>query len=80
MDFHFSKKAQKAIIKMDKTLKKRIREAIEKLPTEGDIKMLQNYKPTSFRLRVGKYRIIFRVVTEKDIYIDNIDSRGDIYK
>lgn len=34
-----------------------------------------------FRLRIGKYRAIFRVVeTEILIYIFDIDSRGDIYK
>lgn len=34
-----------------------------------------------FRLRIGKYRAIFRVIdNELYIFVVDIDSRGDIYK
>lgn len=33
------------------------------------------------RLRIGKLRVIFRIDKDKDeIYIYEIDSRGDVYK
>ena len=47
-----------------------------------DIKKLHN--PTYndiFRLRIGKYRAIFRVIKDEIlILVFDIDSRGDIYK
>ena len=74
MEVKFSKQSQKAIYKMDGNLKKRIRKAIEELPN-GDVKILQNYNPKSFRLRVGKYRIIYRVVSEV-LYITTMTLFG----
>jgi len=79
MTIQFSKQAVKVISKMDSKLKKRLRKGIEDLPN-GDVKLLQNYNPQSYRLRIGKYRIIYRQISESVIYIDKIDSRGDIYK
>ncbi len=48
--------------------------------TRYDIKKLRN-QDDSYRMRIGKYRAIFRVV-EKEIVIIvfDIDSRGGIYK
>lgn len=44
-----------------------------------DIKKLADIK-TSYRLRVGKIRLIFEInLTLKTIYINNIDFRGNIY-
>ncbi len=35
----------------------------------------------SFRLRIGKYRAVFRVIkNELVVFVFNIGSRGDIYK
>jgi len=78
MDIKFSKQAIKTISKMDSVMKKRIRQGVENLPS-GDIKQLQGYD-NSLRLRVGKYRIIYRQISETEINVDKIDSRGDIYK
>ncbi len=45
-----------------------------------DIRILVN-RPECFRLRIGKYRAIFRVVEAKIIiYVLDIGSRGSIYK
>lgn len=34
-----------------------------------------------FRIRIGKYRLIYQIYDEKLlIFIQDIDSRGDIYK
>jgi len=50
------------------------------LPDNGDIVKMQGEKLKNiFRLRVGKYRVIFHI--EKDnIKILEVDSRGDIFK
>ena len=54
-------------------------EAIDKIP-QGDIKRLQGEKyPPLYRLRVGKFRIIYHIENE-EIIIAKIDTRGDVYK
>lgn len=47
-----------------------------------DIKKLHNPNYNDiFRLRIGKYRAIFRVIKDEIIiFVFDIDSRGDIYK
>ena len=63
-----------------------ILQAIEKLthhPAEGDIKPMNGYKDGRYRLRVGKYRVIYKYIDEYDIQIlcvMDIGSRGDVYK
>lgn len=76
---NIKKKAQKFINKQDKKQQLRIYKAIYALP-EGDIKQLKGYE-TTYRLRVGEYRIIFEWI-ENEIVIDvlDADNRGDIYK
>ncbi len=79
MKISFSKTFEKQFVKYDKKFQKRIFEAIKKLP-EGDIKKLtSNNEPPIFRLRIGKFRILFHM-TEEEIKILKIDSRGQIYK
>lgn len=45
---------------------------------------MQGYHPTAYRLRVGKYRLVYEIITENAdtsfVYIRDIDSRSDIYK
>lgn len=73
----YSKKAVKYINSTDKATKKRLREAIEKIPF-GDIKKLQGVND-GYRLRVGDLRVLFTMEDDK-IYIDNIIPRGQAYK
>ncbi|WP_412458291.1 type II toxin-antitoxin system RelE family toxin [Sporanaerobacter acetigenes] len=56
----------------------RIIKAINQLPS-GDVKKLQ-WNTEDYRLRVGKYRIIFSK-DEKDLVINIIEiaSRGEVY-
>lgn len=66
-------------------MKLKIKDSIEGLienPPKGDIKQLQGINPTTYRLRVGKYRVIYEYIRkEKDaLFIKDIGSRGDIYK
>jgi len=83
-------KYEKSAIKFLKGLQRPQRElilsAVEKLthkPAEGDIKPMSGYKDGRYRLRVGKYRVIYKYLNEYDIEIlcvMDIGSRGDIYK
>lgn len=73
----YSKKSIKYINSTDKATKKRLREAIEKIPF-GDIKKLQGIK-NGYRLRVGDLRVLFTIEGDM-IFIDNIIPRGQAYK
>lgn len=77
MQIEYKKKAVKYINAADKLTKKRLKEAIEKLPY-GDIRKLTGFE-NEYRLRVGDLRVLFTV--ENDIIIVNdIKPRGQIYK
>ena len=86
IEIRYSKAAIKAINSMDKTTKQRIRAGILGLtqkPPQGDIKPMQGYLDGRHRLRVGKYRIIYKYTLEMQLeilHIIDIGSRGDIYK
>jgi len=68
---------QYCIIERAKKPKKRLKEAIEKIPF-GDIKKLQGVE-NGYRLRVGDLRVLFSM-EDNTIYIDNIIPRGQAYK
>lgn len=86
MKIVYSKDSLKFLAKAEKSVVQRIRSAIEGLtlkPAIGDIKVMQGYSDGRMRLRVGKFRIIFRYDNEGEIeilLIIDIGSRGDIYK
>lgn len=74
------KRAKKFIDKLSQNEKRRIISAIELLPNGEDIKALKGYKDL-FRLRVGKYRIIYTVDNGNLLVIViDVDSRGQVYK
>ena len=77
MNIEYSKKAVKYINSVDRQTKKRLKEAIEKIPF-GDIKKLQGIEE-GYRLRVGDLRVLYSMENDK-IYIDNIIPRGQAYK
>lgn len=76
MQINYSKQATKFLSKQDKTTQKRLISAINKIPN-GDVRKLQGR--TGYRLRVGDFRIIFDM-NGNILYIEKIDSRGQIYK
>jgi len=87
MRVEYSKQAAKFISTQDKNTKLRIKHGIEGLtetPPKGDIKPLQGYTKKTYRLRVGKLRIIYRynieVNQQQILFVSDINSRGDIYK
>ena len=70
--------------KLDNRSVGRINRAIEELqknPGSGkDIKMLKGELKGKLRLRVGKYRIVYRIETNKNtVIIEDIGIRGRIY-
>ena len=69
MRIEYSKDAAKALQRMEKSLRLRMRDAIEGLtetPPKGDIKPIQGYKDGRYRLRVGSYRIIYRYDNQRN--------------
>ena len=86
MQIEFTKAAVKALSRMDKHQRMRIRDAIEGLtlkPPKGDIKPMQGNPSGRFRLRVGGYRVIYTYRqdgTMEILSILDIGARGDIYK
>ena len=86
MEVRYPKAAVEAINAMNKVTKTRIHAGILGLmqkPPVGDIKPLQGYHDGRQRLRVGKYRIIYKYGLGMELeilhFID-IGNRGDIYK
>ena len=86
MEIRYSKSAAKALEGLDKPTKARIRAGILGLtqkPPKGDIKTMQGYLVGRQRLRIGKYRVVYRYGMEGQIeilHIMEIVSSGDIYK
>ena len=73
----YSKQAAKYMNSSDKKTQQRLRDAIEKIP-EGDIVPYKAWKD-HFRLRIGGYRILFKWLSNEQILISMMDSRGQIY-
>lgn len=86
MEIRYAKSAVKVLEGLDKPTKARIRAGILGLtekPPKGDIKAMQGYHDGRQRLRIGKYRVVYRYGMEGEIeilHIMEIGSRGDIYK
>ena len=81
----YTKEALKTLEKYDALMRNYIREKINGLtqtPPSGDIRLLNGCK-NQYRLRAGKYRVIYEYIAEngvKILMINKIDSRGGIYK
>lgn len=73
------KPAKKFIDKLPLNEKRRIAEAIQKLPDSGDIKKLEGTNG-KYRLRVGSYRIIY-TVDHGQLIVCVVDAgnRGQVY-
>ena len=85
LEIKHTKIALKILKGYDKPTRSHIRHKINGLtetPPVGDIVRLEGSE-NEFRLRVGKYRVIYEYLTQNDIkilMINKIDSRGGIYK
>ena len=82
----YSKDELRFLSKQDKKSVGRIREAVMGLtfnPPVGDIKTMQGYSDGRKRLRVGSWRIIYRLENDRTveiIFVIDIGNRGHIYK
>ena len=79
-EIEFKKKAHKFLLKQNPKQRELIMREIVKLPHARDIKKLKG-SFEALRLRVGNYRVLYWTDHEtKTVYIDTIDTRGDVYK
>ncbi|MCL2356174.1 MAG: type II toxin-antitoxin system RelE/ParE family toxin [Defluviitaleaceae bacterium] len=79
----YRKAAVKFLDSQTSAVRKRIMDAVDKLPA-GNVKKLTGRE--GFRLAVGAFRILYDITSEPDndgktiIFIKSIGSRGDVYK
>ena len=78
MSIELSKQAVKTLSEIDSPTRGRIVNAIKHIP-QGDIKPLKGYKDY-YRLRVGRWRIIFGYKDDDIIFVVKIAPRGEVYK
>ena len=72
----------KFLSKLNKDLSKRIFDKIETLrinPTPPDSKRLVNVKDKVFRIRVGDYRVLYRIEGNTVVIVFLIDKRSRVY-
>ena len=74
----YSKQAAKFIESLDKKTQQSLKDGIEKIP-DGDI-IPYKARVSYFRLRIGGYRILFNWLSDEQVFIALIDSRGQAYK
>ncbi len=78
--------AEKQYLKLEKKIRKRVKTALNDLEnTENplfhkDVKPLTGQLKGDYRLRVGKFRLLFTIAKDKKIiYVYAILSRGNAY-
>lgn len=80
----FSKQAAKEYEKLPKSIQSRIDDKLDYLrnsPRGHDTKQLQGYVGSTYRTRVGDYRIVYEIQdTELIVWIVKIGHRREIYK
>ena len=86
MEIRYARSAARFLEALDRPTKARIRAGIPGLtekPPKGDIKIMQGHHDGRHRLRVGKYRVVYRYGLDGQVeilHIMEIGSRGDVYK
>jgi len=86
--FTFTKYGQKRFYKLSKLLQERITKKLQQLKKHQDIlsvlKPLYNFVPATHRLRIGDYRLILELKSQKannfEFYILDVGHRRDIYE
>ena len=74
--------ALKELARLDRVEQHRVRHAVEAFASEskGDVLRLQNVTPPEYRLRVGKWRVRFRLDYERRImHILHVLRRDEAY-
>lgn len=78
MNLFFSRSSLSYLERQEQRTRDRIVAAIDRLPSSGDITKMKAAKIGNlFRLRVGKFRVLY-VLESENIKILDIDTRGDI--
>jgi len=79
----FDKQAEHFLIKCENEAFERILDKIETLkqnPVPHDAKRVLGYELPTFRIRIGKHRVLYRInYEEKRIIIVKIDKRDKVY-
>jgi mRNA interferase RelE/StbE len=79
----FEKQVLIFLSKLDKVDSKRIVDKLERLkenPVSKDAKRLVNVKDKVFRIRIGQYRVLYRIENNKLIVVFLVDKRARVYK
>ncbi len=80
---HWSMRGIRDLKKLDEPIKKKILDSLDNLvqqPKSADIKKLE-VKPDEYRLRIGDWRVRFRVdFTNKTYLITHVKHRKNVYK
>ena len=82
MTVEWTPRALKELARLDKTGQTRIRDAVESLAagSSADVKRLRGIDPPEFRLRVGNWRVRFRIdPTTGTISILHVLKRDEAY-
>lgn len=76
----FRPAAEKDLARLDAKTQQRVIAALERFAetNQGDIKLLRG-RDREFRLRVGKWRVFFRMPAADVIEVGGIDNRGEAY-
>jgi len=84
LDYH--KRVIKFLAKQDLKFREKVLDifdeiAVNPYSSNYDIKPYKSPHNNSYRLRLGKYRFIYKIdANEIVIYVSDADSRGDVYK
>jgi mRNA interferase RelE/StbE len=82
-ELEYSKSSKKFLKKSEKELLLRIFNKLEMLkenPVPSDAKRIEGSKKLIFRIRIGKYRILYELNHEdKVILVSKIDKREKVY-
>ena len=79
----YDNQSKKFLKNQDKILAKRIMDEVDLLSSNQvphDSKRMQGQKEQTFRIRIGKYRVVYRINYENNlIVVVKIDKRGRVY-
>lgn len=79
----FEKQVLKYLSKLNKKDSKRIIIKVKELlnnPVPSDAKRLVNVKENTFRIRIGDFRVLYRIDGGKVIIVFLINKRSKVYK
>ena len=78
------REAEKYLAALTKDIRQRIETAIDKLaeePRPHGCKKLVAYKEPTWRIRIGRYRVLYRIYqTELVVLVIDVDKRSDAYR